>query len=192
MTAERTGRGRWLRWLGPAGLLVAGAVAWAVLGRSGQAPVAGVSRGSAREARGGGNGFVASTPPEVRLDALEAPPPAPAASARNPFRFQPVAAPGPTAVRPVPPPNVAALPGGASGTAEPGVRAAAPIALKFIGIIEAPGVGKVAALSDGRFVYHGREGDIIDGRYRIVKIGVESIVLEHVDGHGRQTIRLTG
>jgi len=41
-------------------------------------------------------------------------------------------------------------------------------------------------------VFHGREGDVIDGRYRIVSIGVESIVLEHVDGRGRQTIRLTG
>jgi acyl-coenzyme A synthetase/AMP-(fatty) acid ligase len=53
-------------------------------------------------------------------------------------------------------------------------------------------VGKLAALSDGKFVYHGREGDMIEGRYRIVKIGVESIVMEHADGRGRQTIRLTG
>jgi len=53
-------------------------------------------------------------------------------------------------------------------------------------------VGRIAALSDGTFVYHGREGDVIEGRYRIVKIGVESIVIEHVDGRGRQTIRLTG
>ena len=67
-----------------------------------------------------------------------------------------------------------------------------PIPLKFIGTINAPGVGAIAALSDGKFVYHGREGDIIEGRYRIIKIGVESIVMEHVDGRGRQTIRLTG
>jgi len=67
-----------------------------------------------------------------------------------------------------------------------------PITLKFIGTIEAPGVGKLAALSDGKFVYRGREGDIIEGRYRIVKIGVESIVMEYLDGRGRQTIRLTG
>ena len=58
--------------------------------------------------------------------------------------------------------------------------------------MEAPAVGRIAALSDGTFVYHGREGDVIEGRYRIVKIGVESIVMEHVDGRGRQTIRLTG
>jgi hypothetical protein len=68
----------------------------------------------------------------------------------------------------------------------------APIPLKFIGVVESPEAGRIAALSDGTFVYHGREGDVIEGRYRIVKIGVESIVIEHVDGGGRQTIRLTG
>ena len=50
----------------------------------------------------------------------------------------------------------------------------------------------MAVLSDGRFTFHGHAGDIIDGRYRIVSIGVESIVLEHVDGRRRQTIRLSG
>ena len=39
---------------------------------------------------------------------------------------------------------------------------------------------------------HGKEGDIIDGRYRILKIGTESIEMAYVDGRGRQTIRLTG
>jgi hypothetical protein len=52
--------------------------------------------------------------------------------------------------------------------------------------------GTIAVLSDGKFVYYGREGDIIEGRYRVVKIGEESIQVEHLDGRGRQTIRLTG
>ena len=39
---------------------------------------------------------------------------------------------------------------------------------------------------------HGKEGDIIDGRYRILKIGTESIEMAYLDGRGRQTIRLTG
>lgn len=68
-----------------------------------------------------------------------------------------------------------------------------PIPLRFIGIVEASERGtKVAVLSDGRDVFYGREGDVIDGRYRIVRIGVESIELEYLDGRGRQTIRLTG
>jgi hypothetical protein len=64
--------------------------------------------------------------------------------------------------------------------------------LKFIGIVEAEAVGRVAALSDGRNVFHGRPGDIIEGRYRIVRIGTESIVLEYVDTGVQQTIRLSG
>jgi hypothetical protein len=68
-----------------------------------------------------------------------------------------------------------------------------PIALKFIGIVSGEqSTGKVAVLSDGKFVYYGREGDIIEGRYRVVRIGEESIQMEYLDGRGRQTIRLTG
>jgi hypothetical protein len=69
-----------------------------------------------------------------------------------------------------------------------------PIALKFIGIIESPThARKIAVLSDGRNPpFQGEEGAIIEGRYRILKIGVESIELAYVDGRGRQTIRLTG
>jgi hypothetical protein len=56
----------------------------------------------------------------------------------------------------------------------------------------APGAAKIAILSDGRNVVHGREGDIIEGRYRILRIGAESIEMAYVDGRGRQTLRLTG
>jgi hypothetical protein len=47
-------------------------------------------------------------------------------------------------------------------------------------------------LSDGKTTHHGRDGDIVDGRYLIVKIGTESIEMTYVDGRGRQVIRLTG
>jgi hypothetical protein len=50
----------------------------------------------------------------------------------------------------------------------------------------------VLAPGEGRAPMHGQEGDIIDGRYRILKIGTESIELAYLDGAGRQTIRLTG
>ena len=70
----------------------------------------------------------------------------------------------------------------------------APITLKFIGIVEATAHGeKIAILSDGRNApFYGKEGAIIEGRYRILKIGVESVELAYTDGRGRQTIRLTG
>ena len=48
-------------------------------------------------------------------------------------------------------------------------------------------------LSDGRGnVFYGKEGDTIEGRYRMVKIDREVIELSYVDGRGRQTIRLSG
>jgi len=137
-------------------------------------------------------------PADVRLAALEAAPPEMVDANRNPFRFQPKAPPPPP-VRPAPAlPRPAVQPGAGGADGQPGATAVPvqapppPIQLKFIGTIDAPGVGKLAALSDGKFVYRGREGDVIEGRYRIVKIGVESIVMEHLDGRGRQTIRLTG
>ena len=69
-----------------------------------------------------------------------------------------------------------------------------PIGYKFIGVVEGPAQAtKIAILSDGRNApFTGREGDIIEGRYRILKIGVESIEMAYLDGRGRQTIRLTG
>ncbi len=52
---------------------------------------------------------------------------------------------------------------------------------------------KVAVLTDGRGApFYGKEGDVVEGRYRILKIGVESIDIAYADGRGRQTIRLTG
>ena len=45
---------------------------------------------------------------------------------------------------------------------------------------------------DGKTVVHGRVNETIEGRYRIVQIGEESLQIEHADGRGRQTIRLLG
>src|SRR6266576_2825014 len=107
--------------------------------------------------------------PGVHLEALSGERPKPGAADRNLFRFKPKPPP------PAPPPPP-------------------PIALKFIGLMESPTQKqKIAVLSDGRNApFLGKEGDIIEGRYRILKIGVESIELAYADGRGRQTIRLTG
>ena len=69
-----------------------------------------------------------------------------------------------------------------------------PITLRFIGLVEAPSqAGRVAILSDGRGnVVYGKEGDTIEGRYRLLKVGVDAVELAYVDGRGRQTIRLSG
>ncbi len=66
-----------------------------------------------------------------------------------------------------------------------------PIPLRFVGLIQTAR-GQVASLTDGKFVYNAREGDIVEGRWRVVKIGAESVVIERIDGTGRQTLRLAG
>ena len=124
----------------------------------------------------------------VELEALKNERPEPADSPRNPFRFTPKPAPAPPKppVMPTPPPVTTT-----TDPAEP--PRLPPIPLKFIGLLEGDRVGKVAILSDGRGTpFHGREGDIVGGRYRIMRIGVESVELAYLDGRGRQTIRQTG
>jgi hypothetical protein len=63
--------------------------------------------------------------------------------------------------------------------------------IKFIGIIDT-GREKIGAFSDCRYTFSGREGEVIEGRFRVVRIGVESAVLEYTDGRGRTTLPLNG
>jgi hypothetical protein len=124
---------------------------------------------------------------DVHLEALKTPAPAPGDSERNPFRFRPAPPPPPppeeTRARPLP-----TQPEGPPQPPPP--PPVPPIPLKFIGLIDEPGGGKLAAFSDCRYTYRGREGQIIAGQYRLVKIGVESVTLEYLDGKGQTTIRM--
>lgn len=145
----------------------------------------------ARAAQGATQGAAAEPEPvaPVKLEALAAERAVPGDTSRNPFRYQQraVAPPPRSAAPPEPVTSEPPKPVAPSGPPPP-----PPITLKFIGILERANGVKWAVLSDGKVVMHGRDGDIIDGRYRIVKIGTESIELTHVDGRGRQVIRLTG
>lgn len=127
----------------------------------------------------------------VKLDALTAERQGPSERERNPFRYQPKAPPPPEK-KPMPAPEVTEKtpPPGPIGPPPP--PPLPPIPLKFIGILERANGEKWAVLSDGKVTMHGRDGDIVDGRYKIVKIGAESIELTYADGRGRQVVRLTG
>ena len=126
----------------------------------------------------------------VRLDALTRARPELQAGNRNPFRFRP--APAPAANPTTAGPNMGA-PTPAGPVVPQGPPPPPPITLKFIGVVEqAPSKLKLAVLSDGRNVFYGKEGEVIEGRYRIERIGVESIEMVYVDGRGRQTLRLSG
>lgn len=124
---------------------------------------------------------------KVRLEALEASRPEEGSTDRNPFRFQPKAppAPPPSAFKPAPP--------NPEPEGPPPPPPIPPIPLKYMGSVEKPGGVKIAALSDCRAAtFAAAEGETVDGRYRVVKIGIESLVIEYVDGKGRQTLRREG
>jgi hypothetical protein len=124
---------------------------------------------------------------KVRLDALEAKRPDFGEGSRNPFRFQPPPAPPPP--ERLPP---VSLPGPAGPPPAPAGPAIPPIPLKYMGTVERPGM-MLAALTDCKgFSYAAREGELIDGRYRLVKIGIESVILEYSNGTGRTTVRKSG
>jgi len=138
-------------------------------------------------------------PLDVQLDALKQSPPVPDDASRNPFRYY-VKPPPP----PAPPPHVPGPgekgylppPPPPPGPGQPGYvpPPPPPIPLKFIGTVEMKG-RKVAIFTGsekvGMPVYAG-EGDLVLGQYRVVKIGVESVTLEYLDGRGRQTIPMRG
>lgn len=68
------------------------------------------------------------------------------------------------------------------------------ITLKFVGLVERREQSeRIAVLRDTvGHIFYGAEGAVIEGRYRIVRIGAESIEITYLDGRGRQTIRLSG
>ena len=128
----------------------------------------------------------------VKLGALKEGRDEPGQASRNPFRFQPKVAPPPP--RPVTPPPTAPVNVSAPRPMVPsGPPPPPPIPLKFLGVVTKENGEKWAVLTDGKSAqFHGKDGAEIDGRYRIVKIGEESIEMTYLDGRGRQVIRLTG
>lgn len=164
-------------------------VALATLSYRAWQPTAATSSGTSN-VRGGRQGAAApprDVAPDVQLERLKGERVQPGEANRNLFRFQtraePESAPLPPIARPATP-----VPSG-----PPAASGAPPIALKFIGVVEPEGrAPRIAVLSDARGVVHGREGEVVLGQYRILRIGPDSIDIAHLDGRGRQTIRLNG
>jgi hypothetical protein len=177
--------------LGAAAVVVLGLSAWSYWPST---PVPGTSAPAQARARAGRTG---AAPVEggpvgpVRLDALKASRDEPGQAARNPFRFQPKVVPPSPRETPISDPALRPAPPVPTGPPPP--PPVPPIGLKLIGVVERANGVKWAVLSDGKSApMHGKDGDIIDGRYLIVKIGSESVEMSHADGRGRQVIRLTG
>jgi hypothetical protein len=163
-------------------VVLAAVAAWTVQSGGLQPPAASNTPAANRTAR------PTNAVGDLDLKALEQDRPEPDDTNRNPFRFKPKPP-------PPPPPQPAMSKPPESMTAGPVEPPPPPrIPLKYIGDMADPAAPgrRIAILSDGRGAYYGREGDIIEGRYRVMRIGVESIELAYLDGRGRQTIRQTG
>jgi hypothetical protein len=177
------------RVLGLGATLIAAVVAVMVV-RSGGAPTppAPAARPAARP---GGQPGEPVPPADVKLEALQAGREEPTDFGRNPFEFE--------AERAAPAPEVQRFPGGGEQVEVPvsnvpaGPPPPPPITLKFIGLVQKADGTKYAVLSDGKGPpFSGREGADVGGRYKILKIGTESIEIAYIDGRGRRTIPLTG
>jgi hypothetical protein len=136
----------------------------------------------------GGRGDAPVT--DIRLDLLQRERGALRGPDRNPFRFERRAS-------ATPPPRTVARRAAAIEVEPVGPLPPPPpppIPLRFIGFLQPRDTpGRVAIMSDGRGnVFDGKEGDVIEGRYRLLRVGNDSADLIYLDGRGRQTIRLSG
>ena len=131
---------------------------------------------------------------DVDLESLAGERPGPGDSERNPFRFQAKAPPPSQA----PPPSVMkpAVPAETGPVGPPPPPAAPPITVKFLGIVDLPNGTTRAVFTDctgvGRRTAWAGEGEPVLGQYRLIKIGLQSVVIEHLDGRGRTTLAKTG
>jgi len=170
-------------------LLLGGAVGYWIWPWAG--PSVGVPGGAAASGARGAQAKAGDGVAEIRLDLLQRERADLSAPERNPFRFErkESATPPPRqqASRKTAPIEV--VPTGPLPPPPP-----PPIPLRYIGYLQpSDPPGRVAVLSDGRGnVFNGKEGDVIEGRYRLLRVGDNSADLIYLDGRGRQTIRLSG
>ena len=73
----------------------------------------------------------------------------------------------------------------------PGPPPPPPINLKFYGFATQTGKAKRVFLSTGEDVFVGGEGEVVDRRYRIVKINTDSVLIEDILNNNQQKIPLT-
>jgi len=73
----------------------------------------------------------------------------------------------------------------------PAIPPPPPITLKFFGFANRPGETKRVFLSQGEDVFIAAEGDIVDRRYRVLRISTTAVDVEDVINNNRQSLPLT-
>lgn len=90
-------------------------------------------------------------------------------------------------VGPVPPPANPSKPGSEVAAKPP----ATPIPLRFFGYTVQARLGnKRAIFLDGDEIHVASEGDVVKKRYKVVRIGVNSVVVEDIEQKNEQTLKL--
>ena len=173
------------RWIAP-GLAVAAAalVGWMVLRNP--APAVAPSASAAETPKGPGR----RDPdlPRIDLARLDRPRPASGIGRRDLFDF---ATPPPTPPPPMPsaPPVMEAPPPVTAPTPPP----LSPLNIKYIGAFEGKKGLKVAVLmTDRKEILTGQAGEVVANRYRIVRIGLESVDVQEVGSEQVRRIPLKG
>jgi hypothetical protein len=120
----------------------------------------------------------------VQLAALDDVPDPPEPG-RNPFGFgvrpPPPAPPPPPRIDPVPVPSGPPVPQGPP-----------PIMLRLVGTLKMPDGRTMVTLKDPatNSLLQAFDGDVVDGRYRVSKVTMQSVMLTYVDGSGAREVRL--
>jgi len=175
-----------LRWLAP--LVVVGALAaWLLQGRAAPAPTARPAS-SARSARGGGQ---TTALPRIDLARLTAPRAEASVGRRDLFGFGSAAPKADEESESEGPP--ATLAGDPSPPVEPTPPPAPVLNVKYIGSLESrQGLRLAVLLTDRKEVLWGQAGDLVANRFRIVKIGLESVDIQEVGSERVRRIPLRG
>ena len=165
-------------------LVVVGGLAWYWFGGGNQTapPVAASNSPTAATGAAKAAGLL-GLPEPLKLAALGTSGDPEGEAPRNPFRFgQPPAPPPPKYVAPPPAPP----------PPPPGPPPAPDIPLQLVLLETLPGNVRTATVRDtaSSALFSGQEGQVLDGRFRLVKIGLESVVVSFLDGSGQKTLPL--
>src|SRR5688572_30722845 len=172
---------RWVLFAG-AGVLILLAV-WALTPSNAPGP-AGPVRAAGQRSRPGATAAL----PVIDFARIANPPPAPGLGSRDLFDF---GAPPPT---PIP----AALPRVVEAPPPPAPVTMAtppplpPLNIKYIGAVERRGVKVAMLMTERSEVLTGQAGEMVGNRFRIVKIGLESVDIQEVGSEQVRRIPLKG
>lgn len=171
-------RPRWMMFAGAGALIIL--AAWALMPAGAPGPAAPVRAGERRKP-----GPVESPLPVIGFNRVENPQPEPGIGQRDLFDF---ATPPPPPTMPPTPVPVYTPPPVTVPTPPP----LPPLNIKYIGAVERRGVKVAMLMTDKDEVLTGQVGEVVGNRFRIVKIGLESVDIQEIGSAQTRRIPLKG